>query len=386
MNVFIRFLNNSRVILALLILTSSHVGATPFFMDNFENINGVNNGPSPVWTWRAPYSSGNEFGMMIGERDIYKVSDTVANSGRYALRINFNGRNNFCNTCGTESVTVSASNLSSGCFTTTGIRGDVAYNRDNSFSLWQVTSSSASEVCLNMNTAKEPSILDEVAAIELGDELKFPHVCGVNGKVGSNPKRRSDCDLAINYLEGIEKSDFDYGETLSRRMYVYIPADTVIPSVTIKLGYAKFEASTIVPFVSSSRGARFEIDGNGILGFVQTDLFFERNRWMYIEEVYTRETASNAKDGHFELYAGFAGDDLTTPVYSADKLTFGGLKSLSIVGNWPHLNDASGYMYIDDVMVSDQYVGPVNATVVAKPNPPRNVTAKPAVNSSNEVE
>ena len=181
---------------------------------------------------------------------------------------------NFCNICGSETVTVNASNLIDGCFDSSGEREDVVYNSGNAFSVWQVTSSTPSQVCVDLSAPVEQPILDIAPSVALGDELKLPRICGVNGSIGSNISRRSDCDLAINYLEGISPADFEFGETLSRRMYVYIPSETILPSVTVKLGYAKFEASNIVPFVSSSRGARFEVDGNAILGFLQTDLFF----------------------------------------------------------------------------------------------------------------
>lgn len=355
---------------------SGYLNSAALFTDDFEGVGGVVSSPNPSWAWEAPYSESNRFGMMFGERDIYSVSDKVANSGRSSLRINFNGRNNFCNICGSETLTVTESNLVDGCFDTSGEREDAIYNSDNAFSVWQVRSSSPSRVCVDMSAPIEQPLLDIAPNIALGDELKLPYVCGVNGSIGSNISRRSDCDLAINYLEGIRPTDFEFGETLSRRMYVYIPSETILPSVTIKLGYAKFEASNIVPFVSSSRGARFEIDGNAILGFLQTDLFFERNRWMYIEEVYTRETAANADDGRFLLYAGFAGDDLTIPVLSASGLRFGELKSLSIIGNWPHRNEASGYLYIDDVAVGNEYIGPVDGGVASRPNPPTNVAAE----------
>lgn len=355
---------------------SGYLNSAAFFTDDFEGVSGVNSSPNPSWAWEMPFSESNRFGMMLGERDIYSVSDKVANSGRSSLRINFNGRNNFCNICGSETVTVTASNLVDGCFDSSGEREDVVYNSGNAFSVWQVTSSSPSQVCVDLSAPVEPPILDIAPSVALGDELKLPRICGVNGSIGSNISRRSDCDLAINYLEGISPTDFEYGETLSRRMYIYIPSETILPSVTVKLGYAKFEASNIVPFVSSSRGARFEVDGNAILGFLQTDLFFERNRWMYIEEVYTRETSANADDGRFLLYAGFAGDDLTVPVLSASGLRFGELKSLSIIGNWPHRNEASGYIYVDDVAVGDEYIGPVDGRVVSRPNPPANVAAE----------
>ena len=360
-------------IIAFLFATiSSLPNAAPFFTDDFEGPNGITSGPSPLWSWKSPYASNNRFGMMFGEHDIYSTSAIQAHSGRRSLRINFNGRNNFCNTCGLEAVTVTSQNLASGCFNTSGVRETTIFNRDNGFSVWDVTSSNDTQVCVNLETPKLAPIIDIAASITVGDELRVPRVCGLNGSIGGQTRRRSDCDLAINYLNGIEKSHFDYGNTLSRRMYIYIPSETIIPSVTIKLGYAKFDASSIVPFVSSSRGARFEVDGNAILGFIQTELFFERDRWMYIEEVYTRETAANANNGRFQLFAGFSGDDVTQPIHSATGLHFGELKSLSIIGNWPHFNDASGYMYVDDVSVSNQYIGPVSGDVVLKPMPPHN--------------
>ena len=195
-------------ILLILCTVTAPINAAPFFEDNFEHANGIAVGPSPVWSWQSPYSSSNRFGMMLGEHDIYSLSTTQAHSGRRSLRINFNGRNNFCNTCGSEAVTVTSENLSSRCFTTSGIRETTVYNRDNGFSQWAVTSSNDSQVCLNLETPTQAPIINIAASINVGDQLRVPRVCGLNGSIGGQTRRRSDCDLAINYLNGIEKSHF----------------------------------------------------------------------------------------------------------------------------------------------------------------------------------
>lgn len=77
----------------ILIIFSTASWATIFFKEGFESE--ITSKPDPVWSWKAPYSPSNPFGMMYGKGDIYTRSTTIVHSGKYSLRLNFAGRNGY---------------------------------------------------------------------------------------------------------------------------------------------------------------------------------------------------------------------------------------------------------------------------------------------------
>lgn len=332
------------------------------FQDDFEN--GVVDGkPNPVWNWEASFSPSNPYGMMYGTGDIYSSkSVSVGKRNSKVLSLNFDGRNGFCNTCGTATHVIKSSEVQEQCLSVSGGPfSSKMFNKDGGFSTWEITSADESRVCFDGSGPLEGSLFGD-NIIETGDELKLPYQCGINGDVGGVVDRRSDCNLAINYLEGIEEEHFQPGMVLARRMYLYFPESTVMPGNGMKLGYTVFQRPNgrsvkIIPVFMTSRNSSLEVDGNIAFDYQFASYKFVRDKWHYLEEVWTRESAVGQSDGSYRLYAGEVGSDTSSPLLSLSGIEYGDIKELSIIGNWQHRNDAKGSIYIDNVMVANGFIG-----------------------------
>ncbi len=356
-----------------------------FFYDTFDE--GL--GSSPVsgtsWTWQKPFSESNATGMMIGKGDIYEISEQIAFKGSASLRLNFDGRNGWCNTCGADSYTV-ADGIQYSVSLQTDELGAVAdqpnanrpiFNKSDSWSRW--TPNSVSEKTLFFaGGAPSRNELGGLGVFNEGDEIFVARECGIDGNVGGEPYRRSDCNLAINYLRGVSRTDFEFGESIARRFYIYVPPQTVMPDRTLKLGYTWLESQAngkyhVYPLVSVQRNEKIEVASRSIVGSQSfTGEKLERGVWYYLEEVYTRETSSDANDGTYDLYFDRHDEVTGSPLVSLKGITFGDLLDMSIIGNWQHANDATGFLYIDEVAVADGYIGPVDGELkkAAFPNAP----------------
>lgn len=352
----------------LLFLGGAQVCAAEYlFSDGFEQE--VSGQPNPIWSWKKPYTPENPFGMMIGGGDIYERSQANAFRGRYSLRLNFDGRNGFCNTCGAYPGTVT--DISEGrvrivpketLLKDSGVTTRSIFDRADHWARWQALLDSTGVI----EPEGDAPIRNELQGRGLfskGDEIRIARVCGIDGNVGKKVDRRSDCDLAINYLEGVSPADFPLGGTLARRFYFLIPSATTLPDNTLKLAYSTFERRgrrySIYPALSVQRGETLEVGTAPLTGaYSITGRAISRDTWYYFEEVYTRESAEDAADGEYEVYFAPAEETSPAPVISAGHLTFGALQAMSIVGNWQHSNDAMGYMFLDEVAVASRRLGP----------------------------
>lgn len=333
-----------------------------FFHDDFEGAD-IDDNPRPVWSWETPYSKTSPYGMMYGEGDIYSNKQVnVGGRSSRVLSLNFNGRNGFCNICGSATHFIKDFELREQCFSVNGGPfSNKLFNKDGGFTTWRLTSIDSSKVCFNGEAPIEGSLLGD-NFIEPGDELKIPFQCGISGSIGGAEDRRSDCNLAINYLNGIDREHFEPNMTLARRMYLYIPKSTEMPGSGLKLGYTVFQKTgenpvSIIPVILTSRNSSLEVDGNKYFGYKFTDYRFERDKWHYLEEVWTRESREGGFDGTYKLYAGEVGSDTSTPLLSLTEIEYGDIKKLSIIGNWQHKNEAIGSIYIDNVMVANRFIG-----------------------------
>lgn len=329
-----------------------------YLEETFEN-GSVDGAPTPLWSWPTIESSAVPNGFMYGERDIYWVDDVQPHRGSYALRLDFTGRNGWCNICGAESVSLP----DAGATCVSGTNPPFAnyiYNRDNGFSRWQVTSANGAEVCFAVEGPTGES-LHEVSGFGAGDDLRLPYVCGTNGVVGGSPGRRSDCNKAINYLD-TAGTTIEYGAALSRRFFAYIPSATTMPGITFKLGYshwrhagaANISATTLK--VSVQRDNKIELtlpNGESFL----PDFWVGTDDWYYFEEVFHRESAQGASDASYELYVARRGEESAEPLVAIDMFELGEFVDMSFMGNWQHNNDATGLVYFDDVLISDRYAG-----------------------------
>ena len=308
----------------------------------------------------------NQYGTMFGPDDIFYIADDEESgvnsvSGNKMWRYNFNGRNNFCNTCGSETRTLSAKEAETGCLSVTnGAYADTIYNKGNGWSTWEVVSQDENSLCFNVKNSIANSLLGNSEVLE-GHEIKLPYRCGENGTVGGNIRRRSDCDLAINYFQGVGSEYFNPGDTLTRRYYIYIPDETELPGITFKLSYSNFrhpesnQRKTKVVVLSIQRDVQLE---SKFKEYQFTGLKLQRNIWYYIEEVMVREGTVSDSSGVFMLYAGVAGEEGDKePLVHETGYFYGNLVEYSFGGNWQHYNDASGFVYIDDFTIARGRVG-----------------------------
>lgn len=362
--------------------------AEVFFSDGFESGDKAS-GASPVWSWNNSFDPTKpaDSHMMYGSGDVYEVSSDIAHTGRYSLRLNFDGRNGFCNVCGTKRYTVkSAPGESKFLMDADGNKitphspvlsgGRVIYNRDDSFAKW--TWGDLSRALMGEVSQPIRNDMAGLGMVNSNDTLLIPNQCGVDGTVGGNVNRRSDCDRAINYFKGVQESHFPYGGTISRRFYFYIPEETIMPDITFKLGYVFFnkpndkgEKSRVgfETVISVQRGSQPEINARTTFDkYVFVPMNIGRNRWYYLEEVWQRESHQFANNAEYRLYLGSDSEDLSNPVVHLEGGRLGELLSMSIVGNWQHLNDAKGVVYIDEVRVANKVSGPVREAPPGSPN------------------
>lgn len=355
-----------RLILACLALISSNVVAEEvLFSEAFKE--GVTTSPSPHWRWDK--AEGTRSGMMIAPGDIYEVSEGEERvSHRKALRLNFSGRNDFCNTCGGDYVEVVSISQNSACVIAPGEQYEnFVYNLSNDFSTWKVNQldQASGELCFNVSSPLKPSINGTTSRVSVGDAIYLPKQCGTSGIVGNDTNRRSDCSKAVNYLQGISSDDLGYGETIARRFYIYIPRETELPDVTFKLGYTRWyrngKSMLSTVKISTQRDRVIELAMPNGERTRTTDSFqVPLDSWVYIEEVFTRESSEGATDGSYALYAHEASNYKSEPLIEVSGFELGQLRNMSIGGNWQHYNDASGYVYFDNIVVAKGKVGPVH--------------------------
>jgi len=324
-------------------------------------------GPSPSFKFlKAERPMDN--GMMYGPKDIYYISQDRALRGDKSLRLNFGGRNNFCNTCGTKTIEISQSEVDSGCIELPSnlTYGGVVYNKSKGFSTWQVKSyvKKTGKICIDKSRPIKKSISRNSDQIKAGDKLSFPKMCGTDGAgIGGSSDRKSDCDKAVNYFRGTGDRNkvFPYGGKLSRRFYMYIPSQTVLPETTFKLVYSHFRKGSDnkrysnVLTISVQRNERVHIKAPGGRAFTSESVV--RDKWYYFEEVFERESSKGEADGSYRMYWGKAGKNNDIAQVEQDNIEIGEFIDLSINGNWQHSNEVSGYVYFDDVSVTNFYQG-----------------------------
>jgi hypothetical protein len=356
--------------------------STALFVEGFESE--LSSQAQPVWAWKKPYDPvKSALGMMYGRGDIFERSTTVAHSGLYSLRLNLAGRNAVCNMCGLagtlrQSATAdgvryfvdsAGQDLSAAPFNEPDSRRYV-YDKSDRFSRWvanAVTNENATGDRLDfVRGAPQRNAMRGTARFHAGDSVEIYRACGVDGTVGKRISRRSDCNLAINYLQNINPSrDFPPGGSLFRRFYFYVPSNTVLPEITLKLGYMHFKYSgkdggVQVIVVSTQRGG--DIESEGSFGFFSSHIQIKRDRWYYVEEQFRRESAVGASDGQYRLWVAEDGSSSGSPVVQKNGLPLQEILSssgggMSIGGNWQHYTDSSGFIYFDDIEISRGRVG-----------------------------
>lgn len=364
-----------KIAFGLVLLSSAVCHAQEVLFE--ENFSGeVTNAPNPVWSWNR--NNNILTGMMVGEGDIYSLHEGGEFvSHRRSLRMDFSGRNGFCNVCGGDDVKVLRVEGQTACVNAPdGPYEDYVYNKTNNFSTWRVTSATASEVCLDTSSPIKSGVYGIAPSVSVGDEIFLPKVCGKNGIIGGDISRKSDCNKAVNYLQNVSSDHFGYGDTLSRRFYFYIDENAVLPGQTLKLGYTHWQrpGQSVRPAqmnISVQRDMTFSLltpDGQRVVVNEDDSIRFQRNTWYYVEEVFKRESSSSSSDASYTLYAAKAGLPADNPIVHIENFVIGELKDMSIGGNWQHHNDVSGYVYFDNIRIAKGYSGPVNRPVIEPEN------------------
>ncbi len=360
----------SALLIASACLASQAVSQEVLFQEDFSGP--IDGSPNPVWSWDVAPDDIRE-GMMIGEGDIYQMAEGQEFlSHRKALKLDFSGRNGFCNTCGGDYAEVTRVSEGEACVDVDSVSHEsYVYNLTNHFSTWPVKTQSedGSLVCFDTESPIEHSIGGVSSSVSVGDSVFVPYVCGLNGVVGRDIDRRSDCNKAINYLSQISSDAVGYGETLSRRFYFYVDNEAQLPDITFKLGYAAWMGPD-----GKVRQSELNISVQRDMTFVlltpsyqrvtrsgDEHIQFERDTWYYVEEVFKRESSPSSSDAEYTLYAGAAGSEHTvSPTYHEEGFLLGELRRMSIGGNWQHNNDVSGHVYFDNILIKRGRAGPVN--------------------------
>ena len=351
------------------LMAQTPASAVTLFSDDFETDRITTPDPANTVTWKAPYSApSNLYGMMFGEGDMYTRSLAHKYSGKYSLRLDFEGRNNFCNSCisgiktvfmksGLSNQTYFQDNAGTDHTLNFGTLPDPqirVYNKSDNWARWQVSSVAVDRLNFVGNSPAQNDMGGD-GDFDAGDEIKIVKMCGVS-------ERRHDCDLAINYLENFSAPvHFPYGGTLARRMYFYLPSSTQLPDIGIKLGYVHFKKGgpyAVFPAIMIRSGvSKLEMANGGMYAYDWGGTI-KKDTWYYLEEVYTRESASGANDARYQLWLAEAG---LPEVLKADETGFniGSFIDMSIVGNFQNMENATGSIYFDDVAIATSRIGPI---------------------------
>lgn len=349
--------------------------------------------------WKPAYDPKTApHGMMYGEGDVYQ---RALNNGFYSvhgLQIDFAGRNNMCNECGFDFFEVGADKDGNSFYLKSGedltqapyLQPDSSraiYNVSDRFSKWQVTGLYSKH---KTNDALSATLVQNAmrgkGQFQDGDKIAIARQCGLNGRVGGDIHRRSDCNSAVNWLQNFDSDMHKPGETLFVRYYFYVATEAVVPDITVKLNYFRPEKApnghTEQVAVIYAAGENTTPRANtlatfgglgmhdGIKSNYTSDIKFEKGHWYYVEQAYTSSTTESSLDGRYRYWINKITYDPITqqmqvPEFPEAQFDITGFNlssvrkfgGLAIPGNWPHYNTISGFMYLDNVVVSNARIG-----------------------------
>ena len=352
------------------------VKAGILYETDFDSGNMPIGSANPVWM--LPSGASDRFGT----GNLFEVVTGNAHSGSYSLRFNYEGRNGVCNMCGsTARVQMSTSSPANYFLDDQGndltldpilaSPGRIVYNTDDGFSKWQITS------VTSQNSLNDKLLLTKIndgigAASNIfksGDKINIYRQCGVDGKVGTDVTRRSDCNIGITYFTKVTQN---YGESIFRRIYVKIDKNTVLP-YTQKLRYWQLDSGGIYLVVRHVDTGRIFPYVEGLAGhngpsFIDTNIDMKTGVWYYVEEQFKANSDPTTSDGEYRLWFAESGKEAVKPVIELTGLDISPVKAASLWGNFQHHEDASGYWYLDDLAISTTRIGPTD--IPPRPMPP----------------
>ena len=102
-------------------------------------------------------------------------------------------------------------------------------------------------------------------------------------------------------------------------------------------------------------------------------LKFERGNWYYVEQEYKSESSVGASDGAYRLWFAKSGEETTTPLVELTGIPLppirGGSGShMSLWGNFGHDKNTYGAWYIDDLVISNTKIGPLDRRLISNNN------------------
>ncbi len=379
--------------------------AVVFFEMDFESFNITTaTNPSPIWSLPSRFTS------FYGPNNSFEITDTTSAHGSQSLKFDYNGRNGYCNTCGTylTSQAQGSNNLnyfvanSGEDLTLSTNRGPSAksgrlvYNQTNGMSKWEVlavtnSSSGNTNDKLTLRLLRE-GIDGSSPGFNSLDEVFIARQCGVDGHVAGNIDRRNDCNGMISWFDNFT-SPQQHGESIFRRVYLKAELTSIDPvartGIHQKLGYwrlpeisnyfpngSDLSKDNIILLADSFKGAALKPQVSGLntyggIGSYRPDLEFERGVWYYIEQEFKAESTPGAADGMYQLWFSKAGEEVNSPALSITGLTLPPVSEASFWGNVQHTSHSYGIWYIDDIIISDSRIGYSLDPVRASPLPPK---------------
>lgn len=406
----------SKSILILLMQAGVQAGAlaATLFENDFETgaMPAVDT-PSPVW-----FIPGG-FETVYGPGNFFQVTDISSHTGKYSLKITYEGRNGICNTCGskvrkhkkgldgvTYFVADTGEDLSLKDNPDTASVGDgpiaepgkIIFNKTAGYSKWLITAVEDEAGKNDKLSVKllEKGIGGEPAVFNGSDDVAITRQCGKDGNVSivkgeDDVNRRVDCNGMVIWLGGIGDGQ-PPGTSIFRRQYLKQEVTTHFPlhqklhyfrpNRNGTMGSVKGELVLIgkseqalkdlgAPYPQTGLrhyGGEWVIrpDSNPDKG-LPPDTKFERSVWYYVEEEYKASTFNNTTneynfDGEYRLWVSKSGEETNTPVHEATGLQLPGLSGgggthISLWGNVQHWINNRGSWYMDDIKISDTRVG-----------------------------
>ncbi len=347
----------------------SAAGAETLYEEDFEGGKMVIGEPNPVWQVMG------EVAGRVDPGNLFEVVKGGSHSGSYCLRFNYDGRNGICNTCGGTNrymkngyndvnyfVDKEGADLTKDPIK--AVPGRIVYNITDGFSMWQITA------LQNQDGTNDKLLLSKIANgignaenyFDAGDHIKICRECGVDGTIGGDKNRKSDCDIAISYLQ---RAGQQRGQSLFRRVYIKIGKGTLLPYHQ-KLRYWSTSSGNSYLNVRNQPDTGhireiFVHGDNDIVHFQFTGVSLDFDTWYYIEEEFKAESYDGASDGEYRLWIAKDGEDPGDPIIDQKGLHLGTIRyaGASLWGNHQHWNDCKGYWYIDDIKIATSRIGPV---------------------------
>lgn len=321
---------------------------------------------NPVW----------QLNISPGQGKLFDVVKDTAHTGQYSLRFNYDGLNGFCNTCGFTARTNKAGN-DNGSYFTDAAGSDLTQDpilaaKDrfvfnmNGFSKWRILSIQNKDT-LNDGLSLE-NILNGVdgtpAQFNSGDTALILRVCGVDGTIGGDINRRSDCDRAISYFGGVSQKA---GESIYRRLYFMIDKNATLPIVQKLRYWVPTEGSLYVTVNKDSTNPAPYLQIGGVIPGMPRIVrpegaLVEPGIWYYLEEEFKAETALGANDGEYRLWFSKSGEETDTPIIEWVEIGLKPVARASFWGNHQHFEDSHGYWYIDDFKIGSVRAGPAGGS------------------------